>query len=126
MATPSGISIAARLNRLPPTRTHVQATVIAGIGSFFDLFDIFLAGVLGTVLTQRFGLDRLLLPVALSSAFVGMFIGATVARSDDSVSAAEDAFASEIEALPTEQQGNVMDTLITYVSGPLFTHRRQP
>jgi putative MFS transporter len=73
-----GASIAARLNRLPPTRTHVQATIIAGIGSFFDLFDIFLAGVLGTVLTQRFGLDRLLLPVALSSAFVGMFIGATV------------------------------------------------
>jgi putative MFS transporter len=74
----SGASIAARLNRLPPTRTHVQATIIAGIGSFFDLFDIFLAGVLGTVLTQRFGLDRLLLPIALSSSFVGMFIGATV------------------------------------------------
>jgi putative MFS transporter len=78
MAAPSDISIAARLNRLPPTRTHVQATIIAGIGSFFDLFDIFLAGVLGTVLTQRFGLDRLLLPIALSSAFVGMFIGAIV------------------------------------------------
>ena len=56
----------------------MQATIIAGIGSFFDLFDIFLAGVLGTVLTQRFGLDRLLLPIALSSSFVGMFIGATV------------------------------------------------
>ena len=75
---PGTATIAARLNRLPPTRTHRQATVIAGIGSFFDLFDIFLAGVLGTVLTQRFGLDRLLLPIALSSAFVGMFIGATV------------------------------------------------
>ena len=70
--------MAARLNRLPPTRTHRQATVIAGIGSFFDLFDIFLAGVLGTVLTQQFALDRLWLPAALSSAFVGMFIGATV------------------------------------------------
>jgi len=78
MTTPASVSIAARLNRLPATRTHIQATIIAGIGSFFDLFDIFLAGVLGTVLTQRFGLDRLLLPVALSSAFVGMFIGATV------------------------------------------------
>ena len=78
MTASSGASIAARLNRLPPTRTHVQATIIAGIGSFFDLFDIFLAGVLGTVLTQRFGLDRLLLPIALSSSFVGMFIGATV------------------------------------------------
>jgi MFS transporter, putative metabolite:H+ symporter len=72
------ISIAARLNRLPPTRTHRYLTVIAGIGSFFDLFDIFLAGVLGTVLTQQFALERLWLPAALSSAFVGMFIGATV------------------------------------------------
>ncbi len=78
MASSPGSSIAARLNRLPATRTHVHATVIAGIGSFFDLFDIFLAGVLGTVLTQQFALDRLWLPAALSSAFVGMFIGATV------------------------------------------------
>jgi MFS transporter, putative metabolite:H+ symporter len=71
-------SIAARLNRLPPTRTHRHATIIAGIGTFFDLFDIFLAGVLGAVLTQQFALDRLSLPTALSSAFVGMFIGAIV------------------------------------------------
>jgi putative MFS transporter len=71
-------SIAARLNGLPPTRTHRHATIIAGIGTFFDLFDIFLAGVLGVVLTQQFDLDRLSLPAALSSAFVGMFIGAIV------------------------------------------------
>ena len=71
-----GVSVAARLNRLPPTRTHRHATIIAGIGSFFDLFDIFLAGILGTVLTQQFALDRLWLPAALSSAFIGMFIGA--------------------------------------------------
>jgi putative MFS transporter len=73
-----GVSVAARLNRLPATRIHRHVTIIAGIGSFFDLFDIFLAGVLGTVLTQQFALERLWLPVALSSAFVGMFIGATV------------------------------------------------
>ena len=34
--------------------------------------------MLGTVLTQEFHLDRLSLPAALSSAFVGMFVGATV------------------------------------------------
>jgi putative MFS transporter len=72
------ISVAARLNRLPATRTHRHATIIAGIGSFFDLFDIFLAGVLGTVLTQQLNLDRLWLPAAIASAFVGMFIGATL------------------------------------------------
>ena len=72
------VSVASRLNRLPPIRTHRHATIIAGIGTFFDLFDIFLAGVLGTVLTREFQLDRLALPAALGSAFVGMFIGATL------------------------------------------------
>jgi MFS transporter, putative metabolite:H+ symporter len=74
----STVSIAARLNRLPPTPTHRAATVIAGIGSFFDLFDIFLAGVLGTVLTQQFHLSRLALPAVLGSGFIGMFFGATL------------------------------------------------
>jgi len=78
MTAQAHLSIAARLNRLPLTRTHRRATIIAGIGSFFDLFDIFLAGVLGTVLTKEFALEQLWLPAALSSAFVGMFIGATV------------------------------------------------
>jgi putative MFS transporter len=72
------ISIAARLNRLPPTRIHREATAIAGIGSFFDLFDIFLAGVLGTVLTQQFHLSRAALPSIIGSSFVGMFFGATL------------------------------------------------
>src|SRR6185503_793344 len=74
----SPFSIAARLNRLPPTRTHKTATVIAGIGSFFDLFDIFLAGVLGTVLIQEFQLSRQTLPAIIGSSFVGMFFGATL------------------------------------------------
>jgi MFS transporter, putative metabolite:H+ symporter len=71
-------SVAARLNRLPPIGTHRRAALVAGIGAFFDLFDIFLAGVLGTVLTREFALSRLALPAVLSSAFVGMFIGAAV------------------------------------------------
>jgi putative MFS transporter len=71
-------SIAARLNRLPPTAVHRRATFIAGIGSFFDLFDIFLAGVLATVLTQEFHLTRAALPPIIASSFVGMFFGATL------------------------------------------------
>jgi MFS family permease len=70
-------SIAARLNRLRPTAVHRHATIIAGIGSFFDLFDIFLAGVLASVLTQQFQLTRATLPLIIGSSFVGMFIGAT-------------------------------------------------
>jgi len=69
-------SVAARLNRLPITRTHRAIVAIAGIGTFFDLFDIFLAGVLGTVLTEQFHLSRLALPAVLGSGFLGMFIGA--------------------------------------------------
>ncbi len=60
------------------------------------------------------------------SCFARHVFRATVARSDDSISAAEDAFIEDLEAMPAEQQGNVMDTLIAYVSGPLFTHRRLP
>jgi putative MFS transporter len=71
-------SIAARLNRLPPTAVHRHATLVAGIGSFFDLFDIFLAGVLATVLTQQFHLTRAALPPIIASSFVGMFFGATL------------------------------------------------
>src|SRR5690348_6367956 len=55
--------IAARLNDLAPTPIHRWATAIAGVGSFFDLFDIFLAGVLGTVLSERFGLGPRVLPL---------------------------------------------------------------
>jgi len=71
-------SVAARLDRLPSTPAHRTATIIAGIGSFFDLFDIFLAGVLSTVLTQQFQLSRIALPAVIGSGFVGMFIGATL------------------------------------------------
>ena len=72
------ISIAARLNRLPPVRTHRIAVFIAGIGTFFDLFDVFLAGVLGTVLTEQFQLSRVSLPAVIASGFVGMFVGAAL------------------------------------------------
>ena len=43
------LTVADRLNRLPVTRAHIRATVIVGLGLFFDLFDVFLAGVLSTV-----------------------------------------------------------------------------
>jgi hypothetical protein len=54
---------------------------------------------------------------------------AAAARSGESSSAAEaapseDAFIAEWRALPENRQGNLMDTLSTYVGSPLFTHRR--
>src|SRR5438477_3761935 len=73
---PDSVSIAARLNRLPITRTHRRLVAIAGIGTFFDLFDIFLAGVLGAVLTERLHLSTISQPAVLASGFLGMFAGA--------------------------------------------------
>src|SRR5436189_6345993 len=49
-----------RLNHLPVTRAHIRATVIVGLGLFFDLFDVFLAGVLSTVLTASYGFNRII------------------------------------------------------------------
>jgi putative MFS transporter len=48
----SGVTIAARMDRLPITRTHRTATVAIGFGLFFDIYEIFLAGVLSTVLQK--------------------------------------------------------------------------
>jgi len=56
-------SIGDRLDSLPLTRVHVRTLVIVGLGLFFDLFDVFLAGVLGTVLTTSFGFSGAQLPL---------------------------------------------------------------
>jgi putative MFS transporter len=69
-------SVAARLDDLPITSTHRLIIAVAGVGTFFDLFDIFLAGVIGTVLTEQFHLSRVALPAVLGSGFLGMFVGA--------------------------------------------------
>src|SRR5256714_14219013 len=72
----NNLTIAGQLNQLPVTRVHRRITVIVGLGLFFDLFDVFLAGVLSTVLTASFGLSQQVLPLVLGSSFLGMFIGA--------------------------------------------------
>jgi hypothetical protein len=56
--------------------------------------------------------------------FARQLFRAAAARTDDTTKAAEDAFVAELKALPEAQQGNVIDTLIQFVSGPVFTHRR--
>jgi MFS transporter, putative metabolite:H+ symporter len=71
-------SVAARMNRLPVTRTHRLATVAVGLGLFFDIYEIFLAGTLANVLVADFHLDKAILPAVLSSTFIGMFVGAIV------------------------------------------------
>ncbi|HEX3731985.1 MAG TPA: MFS transporter, partial [Mycobacteriales bacterium] len=70
------LDCAARMNRLPITGQHRWAVVAIGLGLFFDFYEIFLAGVLGSVLGKDFHLSKSLLPLLLSSAFAGMFLGA--------------------------------------------------
>jgi MFS transporter, putative metabolite:H+ symporter len=71
-----GISVAARLNRLPVTRAHKIAVVIVGVGMFFDLYEVFLAGTLSSVLTKHFDVTGNNLKLVLASAFIGAFFGA--------------------------------------------------
>lgn len=66
------------MNRLPVTRSHRMATVAVGLGLFFDIYEIFLAGTLANVLVADFHLDKAILPAVLASTFVGMFVGAIV------------------------------------------------
>jgi putative MFS transporter len=51
--------------------------IVVGLALFFDLYDVFLAGVIGVVITSSFGLDKTMLPYVISASFAGMFIGAT-------------------------------------------------
>jgi putative MFS transporter len=68
--------VAARLNRLPITGLHRFLVIVVGLATFFDLYDLFLAGTLSTVLHNDFALSTADLKPLLASAFVGAFIGA--------------------------------------------------
>ena len=71
-------SVAARLDRLPITRTHVVVTVVIGLGLFFDAYENFLAATISTVLKSELSLTTNQLSLLLGSAFVGQFLGAIV------------------------------------------------
>ncbi|MFC5951620.1 MFS transporter [Pseudonocardia lutea] len=89
MTTSAGSSVAeihARLDRLPVTRRHRFALVAVGIGIFFDLYEVFLAGTLATVLGREFGVTGTAQKLVLASVFVGAFVGAiTLTRLADRV-----------------------------------------
>ncbi|MGW6914484.1 MFS transporter [Kitasatospora sp. NPDC054939] len=67
--------IAERMNRLPLTRTHRRVVLVVGVALFFDMFEIFMSGVLGTVMREEYHLDRTEVSAVIASVFVGMFIG---------------------------------------------------
>ncbi|MFG1934354.1 MFS transporter [Mycobacterium sp. NPDC048908] len=66
------------LERLPVTRWHWRLVVIVGLGTFFDLYEVFLGGVLAPVLATEFHLGTLGKAMVIASGFAGMFVGANV------------------------------------------------
>ncbi|WP_229924805.1 MFS transporter [Streptomyces sulfonofaciens] len=77
-STASSSSVAARLDRLPVSRWHRRLIVIVGLGAFFDLYEVFLGGVLGAVLTDAWSLSGTQKSMVIAAAFLGMFVGANV------------------------------------------------
>lgn len=75
--TPDG-SVAARLNALPITSLHRKATVVIGIGFFFDLYESFLSGILAVVLTDELGGNEAEKSLLVASVYIGSFFGALV------------------------------------------------
>ncbi|MFF4602219.1 MFS transporter [Streptomyces sp. NPDC001339] len=73
-----GQRAAARLDRLPPSRWHRRITFIVGIGAFFDLYEIFLGGVLAAVLADQWHLGHTAKSSVIAAGFLGMFVGAGV------------------------------------------------
>jgi len=76
--TESRITVASRIDRLPLSSIHRRLAFVLGIGTFFDLYDIFLGGLLGAVLAQPFHLNTVQTALIISSGFIGMFVGAIV------------------------------------------------
>jgi putative MFS transporter len=72
------ISVAARLDRIPTFRMHRRLGIAVGLANGFDLYDIFLAGVLAAVLAEQWNLTTNGKALVIGSGFGGMFVGAIV------------------------------------------------
>jgi putative MFS transporter len=66
------------LERLPITGWHWRLVVLVGLGTFFDLYEVFLGGVLAPVLGKEFGLGSTGKALVIAAGFAGMFVGANV------------------------------------------------
>ena len=66
------------LERLPVTGWHARLVVLVGLGTFFDLYEVFLGGVLAPVLAKEFGLGSTGKALVIAAGFAGMFVGANV------------------------------------------------
>lgn len=77
-APATAATLAARLEALPMSNWQRWLTLIVGIGSFFDLYEVFLGGVLAPVLAKQWTLDSTGKSAVIACAFTGMFVGANL------------------------------------------------
>jgi putative MFS transporter len=68
--------IAARLERLPITRTQVKARIVVGTATFFDGYDSLMLGLVMPVLVTQWHLSRADTGFLLSGTFFGQLLGA--------------------------------------------------
>ena len=66
------------LEGLPVSGWHWRLVVFVGLGSFFDLYEVFLGGVLAPVLATEFKLGTVGKALVIAAGFGGMFVGANV------------------------------------------------
>jgi putative MFS transporter len=69
-------TIAARMERVPLFSLHRKLILTLGLGTFFDIFDVALGGLLGAILANLYHLNALLTAAVIASSFFGMFVGA--------------------------------------------------
>lgn len=73
-------SIAARLERLPHSRWHVKVRFLIGAVTFFEAFDQLLAASALPVLMKEWHLTTGQATFAVTSASIGMLLGALAMR----------------------------------------------
>jgi putative MFS transporter len=78
MAGTEPMTASSVLEGLPVTRWHWRLVAFVGLGSFFDLYEVFLGGVLAPVLATEFKLGTVGKAMVIAAGFAGMFVGANV------------------------------------------------
>jgi putative MFS transporter len=78
MAGTDPMTASSVLEGLPVSRWHWRLVVLVGLGSFFDLYEVFLGGVLAPVLATEFKLGNVGKAMVIAAGFAGMFVGANV------------------------------------------------
>jgi MFS transporter, putative metabolite:H+ symporter len=68
--------IAARMERMPLTRTQIRARIIVGTATFFDGYDSLVMGLVMPVLASAWGLSTAQIGFLLSGTFFGQLLGA--------------------------------------------------